>query len=592
MTDGWEVSHGLLPTTDDANEDADGDGYSNLEEFNASTDPTDVSSIPYVPIDDLSLGNNSSCALIEGKVTCWGSVVDYPIPANLTAPVQIGHDGTDEFCARQGNDVTCWGYASSMITDLQAAPVSNAVALHVAPMAHTACVITLSGDINCWGGTSYGINSPPASLVNVQQMDMFQYHACGHDGTTVECWGRNDKYQADVPPDLGVPVQVVVGGLHTCVLQDNQQVRCWGDNSYNQTNVPVNLGNVVGLDSGYRHTCALTDLGEVSCWGDNTTADQINVPVGLSGVTELHSGPYNNCAETANGAVCWGKNDYGQSAIWYDLLDYGVGDDHVCGFNNENVMCFGKTVNEAEVLSIPAGISGPKVIGVGRFHSCVWADTGMHCWGKPGDHLSYPAGLTDITEIDAQSSHTCAIDNGTVVCWGVNFNGVLNVPSDILQPYELSTGDDHNCVLDGETSVRCWGANYRGQSSSRYNLSNPVTVATGGIGAYPHSEDDGHSCVADDSGVQCWGSSARGVLNVPPGLTNVIDLHAGWGSTCALEANGTVSCWGNLITQSNVDALNIGGVTKIKGYNSGICAENEGKLSCSGGLGGALLINR
>ncbi|MEJ2619411.1 MAG: putative Ig domain-containing protein [Candidatus Thiodiazotropha sp.] len=593
MNDGWEVLYGLQPNGNDAEDDADGDGYTNIHEFRSHTDPTDPDSIPRIPIEDLSLGNNSSCALVSGEITCWGNTVQYSVPSNLTAPTQIGHyDSTNEFCALQGNDVTCWGYASPMITDLQTSPINDAVSLQVANMTNTACVITLSGTIHCWGGTTYGINAPPPGLINVQQMDMFQDHACGHDGMTVRCWGRSNVGQTNVPVDLGVPVQVVVGGLHTCVLQDDHQVRCWGDNSKNQINVPANLGNVVSLDSGYYHTCALNDVGEVNCWGDNSISNQLNVPVELSGATALYSGPYNNCAETNQGALCWGKNDYGQSAIWYDLVDYGVGDDHVCGFNKEKVMCYGKTINQPAALNIPAGITRPKAIGVGRYHSCVWSDTGMHCWGKPGNQLNYPSSLTNVTEIDAEASHTCVIDDGRVVCWGDNINGVLNVPSDISQPHELSTGNDHNCVLDGETTVRCWGANYRGQSISRYNLSNPITVATGGISAYPDSGDDGHTCIADDLGVQCRGSSAYGVLNVPTGLNNVIDLYAGWGSTCALKIDGTVSCWGDFMKQSDLEILNIGTVIKIKGYNAGVCAQSEHKLSCSGGLGGALLINR
>ncbi|WP_238152177.1 RCC1 domain-containing protein [Microbulbifer sp. A4B17] len=355
--------------------------------------------------------------------------------------------------------------------------------------------------------------------------------------------------------------------------------------------MPSDLGNVVSLDSGYYHTCSLNNLGKVNCWGDNSIAGQVDVPSDLSDVTKLHSGIHNNCAETTFGAVCWGKNDYGQSSIWYDLVDYDVGDDHVCGFNKDKVMCFGKEHNEPELLNVPSGVSGPKAIGVGRFHSCVWADTGMHCWGREGEHLIFPADLTDVTEIDASTSHTCAIDNGAVVCWGSNTNGVLNVPTNILQPHKLNTGTNHNCVLDGETTARCWGANYRNQSSDRYNLTNPVGVAAGGSFPYPHSEDDGHSCVADDYGVDCWGSSSNGVLSIPFGLTNVVDLHAGWRATCALEANGEVTCWGDSINENIVDTLNIGNVTKIEGYNGGICAENRRKLSCSG-LGGALLINR
>jgi hypothetical protein len=40
MGDRWEEAHGLDPTRDDGAEDADGDGFSNLDEWLRDTDPT------------------------------------------------------------------------------------------------------------------------------------------------------------------------------------------------------------------------------------------------------------------------------------------------------------------------------------------------------------------------------------------------------------------------------------------------------------------------------------------------------------------------------------------------------------------------
>ena len=46
MPDGWEIHYGLNPLLDDASEDADEDGYSNLEEYRGGSDPTDRNSLP------------------------------------------------------------------------------------------------------------------------------------------------------------------------------------------------------------------------------------------------------------------------------------------------------------------------------------------------------------------------------------------------------------------------------------------------------------------------------------------------------------------------------------------------------------------
>jgi hypothetical protein len=46
MPDGWEVGYNLNPLVDDASEDADGDGYTNLEEYTEGSDPRDKNSLP------------------------------------------------------------------------------------------------------------------------------------------------------------------------------------------------------------------------------------------------------------------------------------------------------------------------------------------------------------------------------------------------------------------------------------------------------------------------------------------------------------------------------------------------------------------
>ena len=586
MLDGWEVQYGLNPILDDANDDLDSDNITNLEEFNLGTNPTIHADMIEDIVDELSLGLDKTCVIVNDEVICSGLGSSHQTSNNLTAPSKIG-SARNATCALQGNSVLCWGESNSnLVNDLQANPINDAIDMDVGPW-DVGCVITQAGIINCWGDDNYDITTPSNNIAGVQQVDTFQYHACSHNGETVECWGRNDYLQSEVPEDLGIPVGIAVGGWHSCALQDDQQVRCWGHNDYGQATVPDNLGNVVQLALGFYHSCTLNDAGVVNCWGRNNDS-QLSIPTNLLPATKIYSGPYNVCANTAEGIVCWGRNDYGQSSIWYDLKDYSVGENHVCGINNKKTMCFGSTINEPELFSIPTDIDTPVTIGAGRYHTCLWANSGMHCWGRSGEYLNAPATLSNVTEIDGANYQTCALDDGNVTCWGSNNYGLLNAPTNLLSPAQLNTGVAHNCVIDG-TKATCWGNNYYGQSNDRYNLVNPTAIAAGGLYPYPNTSNTGHSCVADDNGVQCWGSSTDGVLNVPVGLNNVIDLHAGWGTSCALQSDGVVSCWGDHMSSTATQAINIDMVKRIEGHHSKVCSQNANKIHCPDSSGAILL---
>jgi alpha-tubulin suppressor-like RCC1 family protein len=209
-----------------------------------------------------------NCALLQsGGVKCWGrndygqlgdgTTIDRSTPVDVVGLSQVRAiaAGAADTCALAPDGVKCWGFHYQRTPINQTGLDGDTIALAVG--GGHACVLKITGVVNCWGENSSGqlgagITTPP--------------------------------YQRQLPVNVvGITnaTAIVAGGAHTCVLTQHGGMKCWGDNYYGQLgdgsftsrNTPGDVSGlttgVTALTAGDSHTCALTQAGGVKCWGAN-----------------------------------------------------------------------------------------------------------------------------------------------------------------------------------------------------------------------------------------------------------------------------------------------------------------------------------
>lgn len=255
----------------------------------------------------------------------------------------------------------------------------------------------------------------------------------------------------------------------------------------------------------------------------------------------------------------------------------------------QTVRCWGSWVTTTTnvPVTIP-GLSQVTAIAAGDYHACaLTAAGGVKCWGRGTDGQLGNGGLADsetpvdvtglasgVVALTAGSRHTCAqLATGQVACWGDNGLLQLGVATPASSPtpvtiagsnaVSIAAGAFHTCLVDPNHHVTCWGNGEAGQLGNGTKprstlgvevsgLTDAVSIAAGGAGL------DGYTCAIRAQGkVSCWGSNFWGYLGIGTnnadvttpaeltGLTGVTELSLGVDATCAVHGAGALSCWGH-----------------------------------------------
>lgn len=378
---------------------------------------------------------------------------------------------------------------------------------------------------------------------------------------------------------------ISAGALHTCLV-DNGVSKCWGRSdgrlglantlsqatyTYPQTSSTSSTTQTtagftfVQLASGSNFTCALgtaSGTAQVRCVGNNSSGQlglagnqtAFNNPVGFPagdipiGIAASKTGTH-ACAISNSGSVlgklyCWGNNDSGQ---------LGTGNNTSSG-SSGSVYAVGKgdlSDQNSKIFSVAAGKSHTCAL---QFQSSS-TTTQAFCWGKNNSgqlgnssttDSSLPVSLgfnEDVSQITSGDNHSCVLTKGgEIYCWGDNSVGQLGLgnttssttpvklTSPALKYVQISAGSNHTCALTEDSQVYCWGLGTSGQL---------------GVGKVTTTDQA--------SGEDC--NPGTGIANItfckqsptiidPAPTTTAMSISAGDLHTCMMTLEGNVYCWG------------------------------------------------
>ena len=240
----------------------------------------------------ISAGGNSSCALLDSNVYCWGN----------------GASGA----LGRGSTVS----SSTPVAVSQFAP-SSTTAVKAWTGGSNGCALSTDNLPYCWGAGTLG--------------------ALGNGGTAQSSIPVQVA-QGDIPAGEQI-ASISVGTSHSCAITTNRGGYCWGSGSNGRlgrggiasSSIPVAVAGSMQysvLKAGATLSCGITTAAETYCWGYNNNGQLGNggiatsqLPVVVSqgqraanqAFIEISPSSTHTCGITADRkAYCWGANNIGQ----------------------------------------------------------------------------------------------------------------------------------------------------------------------------------------------------------------------------------------------------------------------------------------
>jgi alpha-tubulin suppressor-like RCC1 family protein len=565
----------------------------------ASPPATAVDLGPGRSVKVLSCGSVHCCAILDNDaVKCWGSYEG------------LGYGDTS------GGRGDASGEMGANLPQLNLQTILKPTAIQA--FNYGTCVLFTGGSLKCWGenynyqagyGTTGAIRNVPAAFINLgagisaKRLAFTQNSACVLTNTSkVKCWGNNNNGQigtgtSTMVTNVALAPTVDVGNFvcqacapGTFVISNCLSCGACPAGSFSSASNSLQCSQCpAGSFSGSQgsRNCTLCPAGTYGA-AANSSACQACPPGTFSsqlgatssstcatcpsGSTTLSSGSSNctsvlqqkvkltpnsgssqhTCIIAADNSLkCWGANEYGQ---------LGLGDSYYRG-DSPNEMG-----NNLPSVNLGNGRYALQVC-TAEYHTCALLDNSrVKCWGfngngwlglgtagnnvgassnDMGDNLPFInlGSVSTVASILCGSLHVCAVfANRQMKCWGYGQEGQLglnvsdNIGSSASQmgdnlPFvflgnnlvlqETKASQGNTCAMFTNGRVKCWGRNsdylldstaiHRGNAANSMgdNLAFMDTAKGVSVSSLDHiSFGFSHACaITSAQGIRCWGSS-------------------------------------------------------------------------------------
>ena len=512
----------------------------------------------------------------------------------ITNAVAAAAGGTMTVVLRADGTVTVLG--NSAYTTTLNVPAGLTGVTAVAAGEHHAVALKSDGTVVAWGSSSsqdYGQATVPDGLSSVVAIAAGFTHtlALKSDGTVV-AWGNNGQGQASIPAGLVGVIAITAGSNTSYAVKADGTVVGWGY-QYSKA-VPTNATGVAALSHGSQHAVAIKTDGTVVAWGqmsNDNGSDLVSSPSLMPG-TLTQAGNFNfsysyaGRAGTAYAATSSAPVNAGNYALTVTSTDPNYSASKSIDFTIAKatpalvslpvatILTEGQPLSAATFSGGGASVNGTFGFSTPGFVPPAGASTHSLTF-TPADSNNYNPVTTSMTVLvqgtNAATPTITSLPSASAITFGqqlgssVLSGGSGSVPGTFVfssQNSSPNSGPASQSVTFIPTDI----ANYKAVT-----LSVPVTVYDGitsplNIALVPppslaydglpkpfsvsrsslvSAGNYGHVLVVkSDATVSATGDNSAGQTNVPAGLTGVVAVAAGAGSSMALKSDGTVVEWG------------------------------------------------